>query len=107
MTPHQTDVPERFSRDMSVTAAEWDRALRGGVGEHRLQAGEAGEAGAAVVHLRDGGRLLLRWQALPPLQIALMRMPRLRVEFAFEQVDAARRSAFMRHFDLYTQRGGG
>lgn len=104
MTPHQTDVPERFSRDMSVTTAEWDRALQGGVGEHRLQ---ADEAGAAVVHLRDGGRLLLHWQALPPLQIALMRMPRLRVDFAFEQVDAARRSAFMRHFDLYTQRGGG
>jgi len=104
VTPHQTDVPERFSRDMSVTAAEWDRALRGGIGDHRLH---ADGSGAAVVHLGDGGRLLLRWQALPPLQIALMRMPRLRVDFAFEQVDAERRSAFMRHFDLYTQRGGG
>jgi hypothetical protein len=104
MTPHQRDVPERFARDMSVTAAEWALALRGGVGAHRLQADTPGRA---VVHLAEGGRLVLHWHELPPLQIALMRLARLRVEFAFDGVDAERRSAFMRHFDRYTQRGGG
>ena len=104
MTPHQKDVPTRFSRDMSVTAAEWDRALRGGVGAHDLQVAGPGRA---VVQLLEGGRLLLQWQDLPPLQIALMRMARLRVDFAFDEVDAVRRSAFMQHFDRFTQRGGG
>lgn len=104
MTPHQKDVPERFTRDMSVTAPEWDRALRGGVGAHGLQIDAPGRA---VVQLLQGGRLLLQWHDLPPLQIALMRMARLRVDFAFDGVDADRRSAFMQHFDRYTQRGGG
>lgn len=89
---------------MSVTAAEWDRALRGGVGAHALQIDPPGRA---VVDLAGGGRLLLQWHDLPPLQIALMRMARLRVDFAFDDVDAVRRSAFMQHFDRFTQRGGG
>jgi hypothetical protein len=104
VTPHQRDVPERFSRDMTVSAAEWDRALRGGVGNHPLQL--PGD-GSAVVDLGGGGHLRLRWLALPPLQIARMRMARLRVDFAFDGVDAEARSAFMRHFDLHAQRGGG
>lgn len=104
MTPHQKTVPERFSREMSVTAGEWDRALRGGVGAHRLQTDVAGRA---VVHLNGGGRLALHWHEMPPLRIALMRMTRLRVDYAFDGVDADRRSAFMQHFDRYTQRGGG
>ena len=45
--------------------------------------------------------------ALPPRQIALMRMPRMAVRFRFEGVDEAPRQRFMRYFDLYTQRGGG
>ena len=35
------------------------------------------------------------------------RMPRLAVSFEFDAVDEATRQTFMRHFDLYTQRGGG
>jgi hypothetical protein len=34
-------------------------------------------------------------------------MPRLAIAFHFERVDEAKRQAFMRYFDLYTQRGGG
>ena len=104
MTPHQKDAPDRFVREMSVTPAEWDRALRGAVGDHRLRIDAPGRA---TVDLTGGGRLVLRWQALPPLQIALMRLQRLRVEFAFDGVDAPGRSAFMLHFDRHTQRGGG
>jgi hypothetical protein len=53
------------------------------------------------------GRLLLRWQTLPPRQIALARFPRLAVSFRFEELDDAARQNFMRYFDLYLQRGGG
>jgi hypothetical protein len=44
---------------------------------------------------------------MPPRVIALMRMPVLRVGFAFSGLDAAQRFAFMKRFDLYMQRGGG
>jgi hypothetical protein len=36
-----------------------------------------------------------------------MRMPILRVDFAFTGLDEAQRYAFMKRFDLYMQRGGG
>jgi len=39
--------------------------------------------------------------------IALMRLPRLALRFAFSGVSEAERHAFMKRFDLYTQRGGG
>lgn len=52
-------------------------------------------------------RLLLAWAPLPIRQIALVRLPRLQVRFAFEDCDNATRYAFLRAFDLYLQRGGG
>ena len=55
----------------------------------------------------DSGRLELSWQTLPPRQIALLRIPRLAVLFRFSGVTEPSREAFMRYFDLYTQRGGG
>jgi hypothetical protein len=51
--------------------------------------------------------LQLRWQPMPPRVIALMRMPVLRVGFAFSGLDSAQRYVFMKRFDLYMQRGGG
>ncbi len=53
------------------------------------------------------GRVTLSWAALPPRRIALLSIPRLRVRFEAQEVDAPAWQAFMRHFDLYTQRGGG
>jgi hypothetical protein len=50
---------------------------------------------------------LLDWRVAPPRVIALMRLPRLVVCFAFSAVPEAERHAFMKRFDLYTQRGGG
>jgi hypothetical protein len=50
---------------------------------------------------------MLAWHALPPRQIALMRIPRLAVSFRFSGIDEATLQSFMRYFDLYTQRGGG
>jgi len=44
---------------------------------------------------------------LPPKLVHLVRLPVLRVGFAFEGVDADQRQRFMKRFDLYMQRGGG
>ena len=44
---------------------------------------------------------------MPPRQIALMRMPVLATHYRFDGVSEADRQAFMKFFDLYTQRGGG
>ena len=59
------------------------------------------------------GELQLRWQALAQRQVTLMCLPRLRVRlrvrvrYQFDGVSDGERTAFMRPFDLYTQRGGG
>ena len=99
-----TEVPDSFEREYGSTLAEWLRALPGAAGHHRLE--QHGD-GLAIVTLAEGGRLTLRWAVMPDRRIALARLPCLQVRFAFEGVAPSARAAFMRHFDLYTQRGGG
>jgi hypothetical protein len=98
----QADYPARFERDMACTEAEWlgwlPRALAGYVWHQSAQALEV-ELGT--------GRLKVNWHPLPPRVIALMRLPRLLVVFTFDGVSAEGRRNFMKHFDLYLQRGGG
>lgn len=91
-----------FKREMGCTEAELLMWLPGAVNGHALTLLPR-SAEVAI----DGGRLELAWRELPPRQIALLRMPRLAIAFHFEGVDEALRQAFMRYFDLYTQRGGG
>jgi hypothetical protein len=98
----QAWYPTSFEREMGCTEAELLRWLPGAAGQHAV----AVQAQGAEISI-DAGRLNLRWNVLPPRQIALMRMPRMAVSFAFEGVDETSRQRFMRHFDLYTQRGGG
>lgn len=94
---------DQFSRDYGCTEAEWQRWLDEATPGCRV---ERDGAGRATVHLPQG-RLHLSWQVLPPRRIALVSLPRLAVSFAFEGTEEAARAAFMRHFDLSTQRGGG
>lgn len=98
------DVPAQFTREYGCALADWERDLPGAVGSHRL---ERPAAGQARVHLEPGGCLHLQWQALPPRQIALVRLPRLQVDFRFDAVTAEARAGLMRYFDLFMQRGGG
>ena len=98
----QSHYPERFERDMGCTEADWQRWLPAAIGEHPWRQ----EAGCAQVALH-GGVLVLRWTVQSPRVIALVRLPVLRVGFAFEGVDADQRQRFMKRFDLYMQRGGG
>jgi len=98
----QPDYPESFERDTNGTEAEWLARLPGACAGGALEL-EPGRARLPVA----GGTLELAWTALPPRRIALLQMPRMAVRFRFEGVDAPARERFMRHFDLYMQRGGG
>lgn len=98
----QAHYPADFKREMGCTEEELLRWLPGAVNGRSL---------SLMPHSADvavgAGRLELAWRELPARRIALMCMPRLAIAFHFEGVGEAERQAFMRYFDLYTQRGGG
>jgi hypothetical protein len=98
----QSFYAERFEREMGCTEAEWLRWLPDAIGDHHWKL----QANAAGVRIGDGA-LGLTWATCEPRVIALMRIPRLRVNFRFAGLDEAQRYAFMKRFDLYMQRGGG
>lgn len=98
----QSWYPGQFEREMGCTEAELLTWLPGAARGLPVVL-QPGQAAVSI----GSGRLQLRWQPLPPRRIALLALPRLAVSFVFEAVDAAERQRFMRHFDLYTQRGGG
>jgi hypothetical protein len=98
----QGHYPIAFEREMGCTEAElraWLPAASGG----REPAWREGGADIAL----DAGRVSIDWQALAPRRIALITLPRLRVRFAAQGIGEPAWQAFMRWFDLYTQRGGG
>lgn len=99
----QAYYPASFDREMGCTPREWLMWLPAAVSPGPMVLGD----GRADVAVAAGGHLHLSWQELPPRVIALVRMPRLAVQFRFEAVGEAERQAFMRRFDLYMQRGGG
>jgi hypothetical protein len=100
-----------FTREYGCTEAEWLRWLPDAVHGHawrRIGEGGLGDAGGGAAEVRLGeGHLRLAWTVRPERRIALVRLPRLEVRFAFEAVPPAQRAAFLRLFDLHTQRGGG
>jgi hypothetical protein len=91
-----------FEREMGCTADELRAWLPGASGGRPIAWDDAG----AVVSI-DAGTASLTWRALPARRIALITLPRLHVRFAAENVEEDAWQRFMRHFDLYTQRGGG
>lgn len=98
----QSEYPERFERDMGCSEAEWLGWMPRAMAEHPWKREGQG------IHVRLGdGSLAISWSPLPERRIALLRMQRLLVRFAFEGVDAQARKAFMKPFDLSMQRGGG
>jgi len=98
----QSHYLENFERDMGCTEAEWLGWLPAALGEHPwTRDGSCVQAGIGL------GSLQIDWQSAPPRRIALLRIPRLQVTFAFRGLDDSQRHAFMKRFDLYMQRGGG
>jgi hypothetical protein len=99
----QSSYPESFDREHGCTEAEWLGWLPGAVGDHALSLSEPGRARVTI----GLGTLTLHWIVLPPRRIALITLARLAVRYRFDAVDENARALFMRHFDLFTQRGGG
>ncbi|MFN5723641.1 MAG: hypothetical protein ACOVOZ_00755 [Burkholderiaceae bacterium] len=113
----QADYAARFVREMGCTVDELRAWLPGA---SRGAAIEWLGTHAAYVDLRAFApsspssptsasplQLHLVWTPLTPRRIALITLPRLQVSFDFGSADEATRHRYMRHFDLYTQRGGG
>lgn len=98
----QSHYPFAFEREMGCTAEELRRWLPGASGGRAL----TWRDGGADIAL-DDGTVSIDWQTLEPRRIALVTLPRLHVRFAARGVSEAAWQRFMRHFDLYTQRGGG
>jgi hypothetical protein len=96
-------IAEHFEREYGCTETEWLRWLPGAVRDQALSQPAAGQARVAI----GSGELRLGWTVLPPRQIAMIRLPRMTVTFAFDAVSNEARTDFMRYFDLYLQRGGG
>ena len=91
---------------MGCTAAEFlgwlPRALPGAI----LELQSDSEAGRCRASFEDG-HLLIEWQVLDPTQIAMLRVPRLKVYFTYSGFEDTRRQAVQTYFDRATQRGGG
>ena len=98
----QSSYPESFERDVGYSDTEWRIAIVRAVGHHPIQI----QAANADVQLGEG-TLCIKWSPLPNRTIALLSMPRLAVSFQFKGVGPNERYAFMRLFDLNTQKGGG
>lgn len=64
------------------------------------------EVGSCRASFEDG-QLFIEWLVLEPRQIAMLRVPRLKVRFAYSGFEEARRQAVQTYFDRATQRGGG
>lgn len=121
----QSNYPAVFEREMGCTEAEWRGWLPVAFGEHwlpgtastpqacavagpSLPAREAAAAHGHTLAIQIGsGALRLTWVPLQPRRLGLAVLPRLWVRFEFDGLADPQRHAFMKRFDLYTQRGGG
>lgn len=103
----QAHYDTHFVREMGCTPREFTQWLRAALATHVWQC-EATHAWVDIPQtVGTPGRLFLHWQVLPDRCIALMRIPRLEVRYAFEGVDDTDRNRFMQRLDLFMQRGGG
>jgi hypothetical protein len=98
----QAHYPFTFEREMGCTADELRAWLPGASAGRAIRS----DREDAVIAL-DEGEVHLQWQTLEPRRIALITLPRLNVRFRATAVSEQAWQRFMRHFDLYTQRGGG
>jgi hypothetical protein len=55
----------------------------------------------------QAGEVLIRIAQTADRKLGLLLLPVLRVSIEFVGLDAPARQAFLRHFDLFTRRGGG
>lgn len=95
-----------FVREMGCSRSEFLRWLPGAAGPALLHGSRHGEQERHRV-VTPGGTVLITTAPMAPRRIGLLTLPVLRVVFQFIDMDAPAQADFMRHFDLYTRRGGG
>lgn len=108
----QMHYPAQFVRDMGCTERELRQWLKAAFPAHALSDADSHTSISIHTEASEGlppeqGCLRLEWTVLPPRQIALIKIPRLQVQFVIEGLSDAARNRFMRRLDLFLQRGGG
>ena len=109
----QQTYAAQFERDMGCTVTEWRTWLQAALPHHVCPPDATHTAVSVHESPAPGepaqqGLLRLHWEELPARRIALLRIPRLRVRFDFDDgLSEAARTRFMRRLDLFLQRGGG
>ena len=107
-------VQSQFEKNMGITHSDFFRLLPKAMGEHSYTvtkaAGTASVHGEACAEVRvdvSGGTLTIQLGEQQERRSALMRIPFVIVGFTFNSVGDDQIEAFMQHFDLHFQRGGG
>lgn len=103
----QSHYPEQFVREMGCTVGEFVKWLQAALTDFVWHC-ETSQAQVTISNdAQSEGVLHLRWQVLPERRIALLRLPRLQVQYQFNGVSDHARTRFMKRLDLFMQRGGG
>jgi len=87
---------------MGITHSDFFRLLPKAMGDHSYTVNN-NTVNADV----DGGKLTINLGAQQERRIALMRIPFVIVSFDFDSIADEAIEAFVQHFDLHFQRGGG
>jgi len=94
--------PARFSREMGLTRAEFERSLPPAVSPSTYRV-----EGREYLVQHPEGSVRIRLGETRERRIAALTLPVTPVEFRFEGLDGEARRRFMERFDRYFQRGGG
>ncbi|GAG83133.1 unnamed protein product [marine sediment metagenome] len=98
------DHGDAFKRDMGYSLREFLRILPSAVKgyTHRIDGSRV-----VIIGSEAGRQLTLDLKTLPERRIGMIRIPRIEVEFFFENFSERARKDFMLAFDRSYQRGGG
>ncbi|MEE9334520.1 MAG: hypothetical protein V3U65_10565 [Granulosicoccaceae bacterium] len=95
-------VQTQFDKNMGITHSDFFRLLPKAMGDHPYTIN-----GNTVNADVEGGKLMIGLGEQQERRIALMRIPFVIVNFDFSSVGDEGIEAFVQHFDLHFQRGGG
>ncbi len=95
-------VQNKFDKNMGITHSDFFRLLPKAMGDHPYTI-DNNTVNADV----DGGKLTISLGKQQERRIALMCIPFVIVSFDFNSVGDESVEAFVQHFDLHFQRGGG
>ena len=98
------DHGDVFSRDMGYSETEFFRILPSALHGYRH---EVRGSSIVVFGPREGQRVTLSVTPQPDRRIAMISIPRIRVDFSFHNYSGQERQDFMIQFDRSYQRGGG